>query len=171
MKKRKCGCVLLRSLDMRQKRVKLPGAVYHITMRVNYKQMQLEQVAVKELYLKVVEEAKLKYKFRIDAFCVMNNHVHLTVEPGIDEDISRIMQWINGVFAVRFNRKIGNSGRFWGERFHSRIIQHLKDYLRTLEYIEENPVRANLVTNAVDWLFGSARHRLDRCYDILDAPG
>ena len=140
-------------------------------MRVNYQQMQLELVAVKELYLKVVEEAKLKFKFRIEAFCIMNNHVHLIVEPGIDEDISRIMQWINGVFAVRFNRMMGIRGRFWGERFYSRIIQWLKDYLRTLEYIEENPVRANLVRYAVDWLFGSARHRMDRCYDILDAPG
>lgn len=140
-------------------------------MRVNYQQMKLELVAVKELYLKVIEEAKLKYRFRIEAFCVMNNHVHLTVEPGINEDISRIMQWINGVFAVRFNRMMGISGCFWGERFHSKIIQRLKDYLRTIQYIEENPVRANLVRHAVDWLFGSARHRLDRCYDILDAPG
>lgn len=156
---------------MRQKRIKLPGATYHITMRVNYQQMQLEPEVVKELYLKVVEEAKLKYIFRIESFCIMNNHVHLVVKPGIDEDLSRIMQWINGVFAVRFNRMMGISGRFWGQRFYSRIIQRLKDFLRTLEYIEENPVRANLVRYATDWLYGSARHRLERRYDILDAPG
>jgi len=140
-------------------------------MRVNYSQMKLEPIAVKELYSKVVEDAKLKYKFRIEAFCIMNNHVHLVVEPGINEDISRIMQWINGVFAVRYNHMMGISGCFWGERFYSRVIQRLRDYLRTLEYIEENPVRANLVRYAVDWLFGSARHRLNQCYDILDAPG
>jgi putative transposase len=133
--------------------------------------MQLEPPAIKELYSTVLEEAKLKYDFRIEAFCLMNSHVHLVIEPGIDEDISRIMQWINGVFAMRYNRKMGIEGKFWGERFYSRIIQRLKDYLRTLEYVEENPVRANLVRHAADWLFGSARHRLDRCYDILDAPG
>jgi len=140
-------------------------------MRVNNLRMQLEPVAVKELYVQVVEEAKLKFKFRLEAFCIMSNHVHLVIQPEIGEDISKIMQWINGVLAVRYNRMTGTVGCFWGERFYSRIIQRLKDYLRTLEYVEDNPVRANLVRHAVDWLYGSARHRLDKCFDLIDAPG
>ncbi|OHD14823.1 MAG: hypothetical protein A2Z96_07845 [Spirochaetes bacterium GWB1_48_6] len=145
--------------------------MYHITMRVNHQQMQLRPIAVKELYIKVVEDAKLKYKFRIETFCIMDNHVHFIIQPDIDESISRIMQWINGVFAMRYNRLMSIGGSFWGERFYSRILQRLKDYLRTLEYIEENPVRANLVYCAVDWLFGGARHRADGCESILDFSG
>lgn len=145
--------------------------MYHITMRVNHQHMQLRPIAVKELYIKVVRDAKRKFKFRIETFCILDNHVHFIIQPEIGENVSRIMQWINGVFAMRYNRLMGIGGSFWGERFYSRVLQRLKDYLRTLVYIEENPVRANLVRCAVDWLFGGARHRADKCYAILDSPG
>ncbi|MDR0785985.1 MAG: hypothetical protein LBE74_08940 [Treponema sp.] len=58
----------------------------------------------------------------------------------------------------------------WGERFYSRIIGGIEDFLRTREYIAENPVKAGLVTRAAEWAFGSLYRRLHRQSDLLDEP-
>jgi len=139
-------------------------------MRVNHHDMMFESSVIKDLYLTVVQAAKRKYRFKIDNFCIMNNHIHLLIQPGKDANLSRIMQWINGVFAMRYNRVMGIDGHFWGERFFSIVLTSLKDYLRTLEYIDQNPVMAHLVRSPVGWLFGGARHSKDGRYDILDEP-
>jgi hypothetical protein len=55
-----------------------------------------------------------------------------------------------------------------GERFYSRIIAGITDFLRAREYIAENPVRARLVEQAAEWMFGSLYHRLHRLTSLLD---
>jgi hypothetical protein len=58
----------------------------------------------------------------------------------------------------------------WGERFYSRIINGITDFLRVREYIADNPVKAGLVGRAAEWIFGSLYHRLHQQSDLLDEP-
>jgi hypothetical protein len=62
----------------------------------------------------------------------------------------------------------GRTGHVWGERFYSRIISGITDFLRVREYIADNPVKAGLVEQAVEWMFGSLYHRLHRLTSLVD---
>ena len=148
----------------------LPDAVYHVTMRTNRKEMVLDSFGVKELYLSVLKAAKARYSMQILNFCIMGNHVHLIIKPGHTEDLSTIMQWINSVFAIRFNKLMGLCGHVWGERFFSVILHSLGDFLRAFRYVDENPVAAHLSIAPTTWLFGGLHHAKAGRYDVLGLP-
>ena len=144
-----------------------PGARYHVTARANRQEMIMDSPAMKELFLEVVARAKKRYKFHIDNFCVMGNHFHMIIRPVAQTSLSALMQWILSVFAMRWNRIRGLNGHVWGERFFSRIIRNLKDFMRVFSYIDDNPVKASQVSVARDWKHGGLWHRRQGIPDIL----
>ncbi|PKL25831.1 MAG: transposase [Spirochaetae bacterium HGW-Spirochaetae-3] len=155
---------------MRKRRHLVRGACYHVTMRANRKEMILDAPGIKALYIQVVREARLRYRFRIDNFTIMGNHVHLLIKPEENECLSRIMQWINSVFAIRYNKLFGLCGHVWGERFYSLILARLQDYIRVFKYIDENPVAAHLVLFADKWVFGGLFHSRKGIWTVLSPP-
>ena len=114
---------------------------------------------MKTLFLSVVKRAKKKYGFEVENFCVMGNHFHLILRPRIGVSLSRLMQWIMSVFAMAWNRLHQLTGHVWGERFFSRVIEGLAEFLQVFGYIDENPVTAGLVDHEVEWPFGGLWHR------------
>src|SRR5512133_313133 len=100
---------------MRRPRELRTGARYHVTARANRKEMILDSIAMKELFLSVVKRAKKKYDFRLENFCVMGNHFHFIIRPGQGTSLSAIMRWILSVFAMAYNKIMGLTGHVWGE--------------------------------------------------------
>jgi putative transposase len=158
----------LRYSFMRKPRELQAGAMYHVSARANRKEMIMEKHEIKDLFLSVIKEAKRKYEFRIENFCILGNHFHIMIRPGDGECLSSIMQWILGVFAMRFNRALKLSGHVWGERFFSRIIANVRQYYENYIYIDENPRRAGLVVIAQDWLYGRFNLREIGCEGLID---
>ena len=130
--------------------------------------MLLDSSAMKTLFLDVVRRAKAKYDFRIENFCVMDNHFHFILRPAKGESLSAIMRWILSVFAMTYNRVHNLCGHVWGERFFSRIIESLWEYIQVFLYIDENPVKACQVGDVNDWRFGGRTHIREGCRDIID---
>lgn len=146
------------------------GAEYHVTARINRSEMLLAQKEEKKLLLAVIKRARKKYHFELKNFCIMNNHLHLLIKPGEGESLSRIMQWILSVFAMAWNRKHNQNGHVWGERFFSRIIAGMVDFLRTFIYIDDNPVSAQIIDHPWEWEFGGLWHHQRGREDITEKP-
>jgi REP element-mobilizing transposase RayT len=138
---------------MRKNRNLVNGAYYHVTARINRKDGFLLMKPAKLLFLKVLKEAQKKYKFILRNFTVMSNHYHLLIQPIDGTSLSRIMQWINSVFAIRINKLLGSNGHVWGQRFWSRVVEGIVDYVRVGIYINQNPVVEEFVTRSEDWEF------------------
>ena len=155
---------------MRMPRKLREGAGYHVSARANRQEMIFEADETKDLFLSVIREAKGKFVFRIENFCIMGNHIHLIVWPGSGESLSAIMQWILGVFAIRFNRLHHLTGHVWGERFFSRIIENIRAYFALFAYIDANPLVAGLVSRAEDWLYSRFHLRVIGFEDIISSP-
>ena len=153
---------------MRRPRKLVEGAWYHVTARVNRREMLLDRGEVRYLFLIFLSRAKKRYRFQVANFCVMGNHAHLQLRPARGESLSAIMRWILGYFARAYNKKRGVSGHFWGERFHSRALESLRQFAIAFGYIDENPVKAGLAAQACDWRHGGARHSRMRDRSILD---
>ena len=130
--------------------------------------MLLHDAEVKLLFLDVVKKAKHRYNFKMENFCVMGNHYHMLIQPLNRANLSRIMQWIMSVFAMTYNGRFGLTGHVWGERFYSKIIAGLREYLQIFKYIDENPIRARLVKASWAWPFSGIDHHRRGCREIVD---
>ena len=66
---------------MRTARIIKPGVFYHVTSRVNHKEMLLRSPVAKELFLEQLVLLRLRHTCEILDFVVMENHVHLILRP------------------------------------------------------------------------------------------
>ena len=71
------------------------------------------------------------------------------------DNISLIMQVINKNIATKCNKALNRKGHFWGERFHSTLIESEEQLINTLIYLNLNPVKAGLVYDPKDWAWSS----------------
>jgi len=155
---------------MRKPRRLVDGARYHVVARANRREFILESDRIKDMLLSVIAQARRRFKFSIDTVCIMDNHIHLLLRPNDGESLSRIMQWILSVFAIRFNRFFGLIGHVWYDRFKSVVIGGLRQFARAYSYITENPVVARLVAQAEEYRYGGAGVRRTSIWRILDPP-
>jgi putative transposase len=94
----------------------------------------------------------------------MTNHAHFVAIPEREDSVHRVFHRANGTYANRFNRKYGFVGHLWQERPNTSILDesHLWNAIR---YVERNPVRARMVSNAADYRWSSAAAH---CYGLSD---
>jgi len=111
-------------------------------------------------FLWLLAESFDEFEVPVLAACVMSNHVHLVMRPRRDHDIAQWAHWLFTTHARRYHKKYGSSGRVWQGRFKASIAQADRHLLILLRYVERNALRANLVTKAEDWEWGSLRWRM-----------
>ena len=156
---------------MRYRRILIKNCSYHVIARTNRQEFIFDSDSIKEMFIKVLKEAKKKYKFRIDNFCIMGNHIHLIIKPLGISSLSKIMQWILSKFAVRFNKHYNFKGHVWYDRFKSIIIETLKQFIRVNEYIDNNPVKAGIVKKTEDYYYCGITFLKNKIFGVIDPPG
>ncbi|MFM9903428.1 MAG: REP-associated tyrosine transposase [Pyrinomonadaceae bacterium] len=92
----------------------------------------------------------------VKAWVVMPNHAHVMLRPYEGHSLAGIMKRIKGVSARKINHLYEREGSVWQADYFDRYIRDEDDFLRKLDYIENNPVAAGLVKNAESWKFSSA---------------
>jgi REP element-mobilizing transposase RayT len=93
---------------------------------------------------------------QLKGWVIMPNHSHILLRPNEGVSLSKIMQKVKGVSALEANRLLGRTGSFWMRDYFDRYIRDAEHFSKALRYIEQNPVKAGLCTDAGDWKFGSA---------------
>ena len=155
---------------MRKLREQEEGRTYEIRSEVNREARELQSPEMKIEFLDTVKKAQQKYPFELLDFCVTDNYIYLVIKPAKGQSISKIMQWIKGNFAKRWNKAHHTSGHFWGKRFVSKIIRTASQFLQTLKYIAERPVAAQLAAKAEDWAFCGLYHDVRGRLDVVNIP-
>jgi len=140
----------------RRPRLQFAGAIYHVMARGNRKSTIFHDDHDRRQFLRVVAEAATAYDLRIMALCLMGNHYHILLETP-DRNLSEAMQFINGVYAQRSNRRYAQTGHVFEARFRSLVIQRESYLRRAARYVVRNPVRAKWVPDAAAWAWSSYR--------------
>ncbi|HEX8149939.1 MAG TPA: transposase [Pyrinomonadaceae bacterium] len=110
----------------------------------------------------LVEAALLHFdgqRYRLAAWVVMPNHVHLLLTPLSGYTLSSIMHSFKSYTAGEANKLLRRRGALWQEEYFDRYIRDARHYAQTVAYIEANPVKAGLCLLPEDWPYGSARRR------------
>ena len=112
----------------------------------------------------LVEHARLHFdgtRYRLLAWTVMPNHVHFVLETRSEHPLFRVIQGLKSYTALRANGTLGRTGNFWARDDFDRYVRDALHLAAMVRYIDNNPVKAGLVSRPEDWPFGSAR-RCDR---------
>lgn len=112
---------------------------------------------VAELVEKTLLEADGR-DYRMQAWVVMPNHVHLVVDVR-DVPLVKLINGWKGKSARLANQLLHRSGKFWQEDYYDTVIRDDTQLKRALRYTEQNPVKAYLAKAARAWPWSSARHR------------
>ncbi len=155
---------------MRKPRILQIGAKYHVSSKINRGEDIFESDEIKNLFIDILKRAKKKYKFSLENFVIMKNHIHFIIKPEKDESLSRIMQWLLSVFAIYYNGIHKLEGHVWRARFWSKIIDDIKQFIDTFNYISDIPVKAGMVKKAYDYEYGGLYYILKGIFDIVDRP-
>lgn len=155
-----------RTVMPRQARIVIPGYLYHVTQRGNYKQDIFEEDKDRIIYLKLVQEYSEAYAADIYAYCLMNNHVHFIVRPRAKESLARTFCVAHQRYSLYFHQKRQTKGHLWQERFYSCVL-HGSHLPKAIRYVERNPVRACMVRNPWDHTWSSAKAHLGLEYKII----
>jgi len=150
----------------RTKRLYFEKAVYHISIRGNNRQMVLAAREDKQAFLGTLNKYKKRFKFKLYGFVLMDNHVHMILETTSQNNISKVMQAITLSYSQKFRNKYNYTGYVWQGRFKSSIISGEIYIVECINYIHNNPVRANMVNEAKDYLW-SSYHRYNGNSELL----
>ncbi len=122
----------------RKSREKNSDAIYHIICRSISETPLFREDEDKEYYLKLLKVYSSKYKCSIYAYCLMDNHLHIHLDPK-GYDVSSFMQCLNTSYVIYFNKKYDRHGHLFQERFHSEIVGSDRYNLVLSAYIHNNP--------------------------------
>lgn len=98
----------------------------------------------------VVEELLALADWMIDVphYSVMPNHWHALIVPrsGCTRTLAEIMKRVKGRSAKRINRLFDRTGPVWQREWFDRWMRHDAEHEKTVAYIQQNHVKARLVS-------------------------
>ena len=89
----------------------------------------------------------------------MPNHFHIIGEILHKKDLSKFMHGLMRSYTAYFNEKYSKVGHLWQGRFKSKVINKDAYMFGCLQYVELNPVRAEMVDSPEDYPWSSYRER------------
>lgn len=110
----------------------------------------------------IVADAMVRFdglKYDLLAWCVMPNHVHVLIREKAGWPLGAVIKSWKGYTARMINRRLERQGAFWAADYFDRYVRSREQYEGTIAYIEANPVKAGLCSEAADWSWSSARAR------------
>jgi putative transposase len=144
------------------------GHLHFLTWSCYRRKPLLGSVRARNRFLKILDEVRQRYHFRLVGYVVMPEHVHLLVsEPELGTP-STVVQVIKQRFSrLMRRRKRKRSGaqlqlwkedeapRFWQRRFYDFNVWSEKKKGEKLNYMHNNPVKRKLVTHPKQWPWSS----------------
>lgn len=141
-------------------RVLVDNACYHLIARGNQKQQVfLDKKDFKE-YLNRLRYYKKKFDFKLYAYCLMPNHIHLMGQIEVAKNLSKFMHGVTLSYTAYFNNKYTEVGHLWQGRFKNKVIVKDQYLIDCINYIELNPVRKELVKTPNEYIWSSYRERV-----------
>ncbi len=83
-------------------------------------------------------------RYRLQAWCIMPNHVHVVAQPLSDWRLEKIIHTWKSYTANQANKTLNRTGEFWQREYYDHVVRDNEDLERITRYVFENPKKANL---------------------------
>lgn len=131
--------------------------IYHILNRAVSRSGLFDTPSDYNAFEKILGQTQIFRPMRLLAYCLMPNHWHLVLWPEADGDLPVFMQRLTTMHARRWHEhhhSVG-SGHVYQGRYKSFIVEVEEHLLALFQYVERNPLRANLVERVEHWTWCS----------------
>jgi REP element-mobilizing transposase RayT len=131
--------------------LEVPDATYFVTFRT--RSGLVLPPAARDQVMRVIE-ASDNNSLELDAAVVMPDHAHLIFRI-LKGNLGDVLRKIKGSSARQVNIVLKRSGSLWMDESFDHIIRHEDELKQKIEYIQNNPVKKELVDapNQYRWLF------------------
>ncbi len=146
------------------RRVRQSGVYFVTTETWQRRQLFLKPEPAK-IVLEQLLECRDKGFYRLHAFVLMPEHSHILITPSEAASLEKAIMMIKGGSSYRIKKELLYGFPIWMKSYHDRWIRDAHEYRIRKQYIELNPVKAQLAQKAADHCWGSAsgQFRLDPC--------
>jgi putative transposase len=138
------------------------GGCYHVMNRGNAKATVFHDRDDYSRFQYLLERALDRTPVDVFASCLMPNHFHLVVRPRGKGDLGILLHWLATTHARWHHLHHRTTGRIWQGRYRTCLVQDDAHLLTVIRYVERNALRANLVSRAEEWRWGSLAWRCGR---------
>ncbi|MGD9678716.1 MAG: transposase [Vulcanibacillus sp.] len=138
----------------RKPRIEFEGALYHVIQRGNNKEYIFKRNDYKKYFLSKLKEFKDIMNFEVYGYVVMDNHYHLVIRTR-EAYMSSIMHRVNNDFSKYYNISNKRTGHVFQERYKGILVKDDKYLLSLLQYVHQNPVKANMCKRVSDYKWSS----------------
>jgi putative transposase len=139
----------------RTARIVFEGLAHHVVQRGNFQQKVFKDEEDRSKYCEFVNEFSERYKLKIYAYCIMENHVHFIAVPENDDSLAMTFKNAHMRYSQYFNKKNNQRGHLWQGRFYSCPLDE-KHTVEAIRYVERNPSRAGIVDVPWKYFWSSA---------------
>jgi len=108
-------------------------------------------------YLELLRGACAKYAVDVHNFALMKTHSHVLLTPPLGVSLSNAMREVGRGYSRAFNRKYRRRGTLWHGPYECKEVIDEEQALTCARYIEQNPVRAKVVSRLEDYRWSSYR--------------
>jgi putative transposase len=113
------------------------------------------------LLIDVLQHYRAAGKYKLHAFVIMPDHIHLLLTVGSEMTVERAVQLFKGGYSYRAARELQITGEVWQRGFSEVRVLSAEQFVAMREYILLNPVRAHLVACSSEYRYSSATATLD----------
>lgn len=136
-------------------RINIEKALYYVTSRGDHNENIFREESDYRMYLDLLKRSKEQYKFKLFAFCLLPNHIHILLELTGESTISQIMYSLNSTYIKYFNSKYEMKGHLFQERYKLVIAEKEPNLLPLMTYIHLNPCSLNLSQDPGEYAYSS----------------
>ena len=138
-------------------RLYIEGLSVHVMHRGINREQIFEDDDDHRVFLRIVRYGARVEGLDVHGFALMKNHYHLQATPRHALALSRAIQRVHSDYSRYYNRKHQRTGTLWSHRARTVPIEDDRQWLTCLRYIEQNPVRAGIVSRPEDYAWSSYR--------------
>jgi len=149
-------------------RIHIEGALYYVTCRAEPEQKLFQEKRDYEMYLEFLKKYRQDFGFKVYAYVLLPNHIHLLIEPSQKATISEIMHILNGSYSKYYNSAYERKGHLFRERFKACLVEKDNYLVQLTSYIHLNPKRMGLVDKPQDYPYSSLPAYMDEGADFED---
>ena len=140
----------------RDKRKLSETEIYHIVIRGINKQLIFEEDEDFNQFLHILSEVKEITDFKLFAYCLLGNHIHLLIKEG-KESLAQVFKRIGARYVFWFNWKYERNGHLFQDRFLSEPVESDDYFATVLAYIYQNPLNAGLCNRTESYRWSSRK--------------
>lgn len=129
-----------------------PNTFYHIYNRGNHKERIFWECSDYSKFLNILRKNERRFNLTIYGYCLMPNHYHILIKSGSEKEcLTKFVHSCMTSYSMFINRKYQLVGHLFQGPFQVKLLDNNKSIEKVIDYLKENPIKADLVRNADDY--------------------